>query len=355
MAHGGVTSTRTATRGVEVWLWIVALLIAAMVIVGGATRLTGSGLSITEWRPVTGAIPPLNEADWLHEFSLYQQSPQYQLENSHFTVSEFRAIFWWEWAHRLIGRLMGVLFFVPMLVFWLRGQLQGHLKTRALILLALGLWQGVLGWLMVASGLVDQPHVSHFRLAAHLLTAFFTLCVVAWTVLEVRSGRRWAWRTAQGRLALSALIYVFVQCAWGAFAAGLKAGYYYPTWPRMGEGLIPPSVAEDGLLDNLVNNPVGVQFFHRWFAVAVVIVALVAAISLAKADRRNRSAAIVLALAALGQFVLGVVTILNFFKDPVLLGMSHQAGALVLMLTVVVAAYVGSREEVSDSLEHPLA
>lgn len=322
------------------WLWIVAAMIAAMVLVGGITRLTGSGLSITEWRPVTGMLPPLGDRDWLELFEKYRASPQYQRENSHFDLAAFKSIFWWEWAHRFLGRTIGIVVIVPLLVFWRRRLLEPWLLRRCLLLVALGGFQGLLGWLMVKSGLVDQPRVSHYRLAAHLLTALLTLVITIWTVLQVRHGRHGppGARVSGWITALSSLL--VVQLVYGAFVAGLKAGYLFPTFPKMGDDWIPSRALYPGALaSEALGNAVLVQLIHRWLGAAVALCAIFAAISLARRTLALRPHAWALAGAAALQFTLGALTILSFYRSPVLWGALHQAGAVLLVVAVVFAAF----------------
>jgi len=324
------------------WLLLGAFLVAAMVVIGGITRLTGSGLSITEWNVLMGALPPLSERAWEVLFAKYQATPQYQLVNTHFSLSEFKTIFWWEYLHRLLGRALGIVFLVPFLWFLLRGHIRRDQVPRFAAIFGLGAFQGVLGWFMVASGLVDVPRVSHFRLAAHLVTAFLTYGLIVWTILDLASrggpeGIRETGPAPLRRLAVAVSGLLALQIVYGAFVAGLKAGYIFNTWPMMGTGLIPPGMATlSPLLTDPVQNPVTVQFLHRMFGTAL----LAGAAWLAWRGRRApaplaRSTGWFAGL-VLAQFILGVATILWLPTHPVLLGATHQAGALVVLTAALV-------------------
>ncbi len=335
----------TQRASVRVWLWTCTALVAAIVVVGGATRLTGSGLSITEWQPIRGAVPPMGAAAWDEFFALYQASPQYQLENTHFGLAEFKAIFWWEWGHRLLGRVIGLAVFLPLIVFWARRALPGWLKRRGTAVVLLVGFQGALGWFMVASGLVDEPRVSHLRLAAHLLTALLTYSVLIWTALDATAGHSRPTRSPLGRLLLGFFGLLTMQIGWGAFVAGLRAGLHYPTWPKMGAHWLPPEALEGmSPFRALVDGPVAVQFVHRWLGALVLIVGLTV---LSRALRRAelRTSAVVTGLVLAGQFALGVLTVLNFYLQPVMYGVAHQAGALILVATTIVLIHQAGREQ----------
>ncbi|MEO8604907.1 MAG: COX15/CtaA family protein [bacterium] len=331
-------------RVLQSWLLSGALLIVCMVAVGGITRLTGSGLSITQWRPVTGVLPPLTDAAWEEQFALYRASPQFAQTNAHFELSDFKRIFFWEYVHRLLGRLIGLFFVVPLLVFWRKKWLDRWLARRVLVLVALGGFQGLLGWSMVKSGLVDVPAVSHYLLAAHLLTALFTGALTLWTALEVRAGRTDAtprpgtWTPlAKGALTVTGAI--GVQVMFGAFVAGLRAGYIYPTFPTMLGEWMPDAVgATHPLWRDLLENPTTVQFIHRWlgFGVALAVAAWVVAAWRTPAARQ--AAGWLLGAVAL-QFTLGALTVVNFHNAPVAWGTVHQAGAVALLAAAVVALF----------------
>ena len=276
-------------RAVVAWLYTGCLLIALLVTVGGVTRLTGSGLSITEWDVLMGALPPLNAEAWQELWQKYQATPQYQQVNPDFTLAQFQTIFWWEYVHRLLARLLGVVFLVPFLWFLVRGYLDRPLRNRVLLIFALGAFQGLIGWLMVASGLVDRPSVSHFRLAAHLMTALLTFSVTLWTALETE-GRNDG-TTERDRLALwrplAAFALVLVlQLTYGAFVAGLKAGGIYNTFPLMAGSLLPPGGGSlTPWIRNLFENPATVQFIHRLLGTALLVFGLMLWRSLRHAGR----------------------------------------------------------------------
>jgi cytochrome c oxidase assembly protein subunit 15 len=318
-------------RAVVAWLYSGCLLIALLVTVGGITRLTGSGLSITEWDVLMGALPPLNENAWQELWQKYQATPQYQQVNTHFTLEQFKPIFWWEYIHRLLARLLGVVFMVPFVWFLIKGYIDRPLRNRALLIFGLGAFQGVLGWFMVASGLVDRPSVSHFRLAAHLLTALLTFSVLLWTALEAdgRTGGP-ARRHHRGLVYFAALL--VVQLAYGAFVAGLKAGGIFNTFPLMAGSVFPP-----GGFGNPLADPVTVQWVHRVLGIALFGYGLV----LWHRLRRDGEAGIGAELggAVTLQLVLGVLTILRWPSNPVFWGATHQLGALGLLAATVRSLY----------------
>ncbi|MBS1240693.1 MAG: heme synthase [Gemmatimonadetes bacterium] len=341
-----MTPTLPSARPVALWLLLGTGMIAAMVAIGGVTRLTGSGLSITEWNVLMGTWPPLSEQDWVTLFGKYQATPQYALVNSHFTLEQFKGIFWWEYGHRLVGRALGLVFLVPAAWFLVKGYLDRRLRVQVLGIFLLGGLQGVLGWLMVASGLVDRPSVSHYRLAAHLLTALLTMSVTFWVALEVLHRGRPA---VPVPVALRRQVWLFVtllviQITYGAFVAGLKAGFAYNTFPLMGEHLVP-----DGLLSlhpawrNLTENPATVQFVHRTLAWSLALFGIWLWYSL-RVHAIRRGAHLLLAALSL-QFTLGVVTILRLPEAPVLWGTVHQSGAVVLLAASVFVLFAVRRGE----------
>ena len=270
---------------VRLWLLAMAALVFAMVIVGGATRLTDSGLSITEWLPILGAIPPLNDADWLEAFAKYKQIPEYQLVNKGMSLDEFKFIYWWEWAHRFLGRFIGVAFFIPLVLFWLSDRLPRWTKPHLVALFVLGGLQGALGWYMVSSGLVDRVDVSQYRLAAHLSLAVAIFAYLLWLALQLGRARAHAVDVSASAAFLVAAV-TFAQIVLGAFVAGLDAGHGYNTWPLMEGSLVPPGLfsMSPGWV-NLFENAMTVQFIHRSFAYAVVamVVNAVLAVGLAVA------------------------------------------------------------------------
>jgi heme a synthase len=344
------TLTRTQDRtpvvandvsAIRLWLLAVAALVLLMVAVGGATRLTGSGLSITEWKPLIGAIPPLSAADWAIAFGKYQQIPQYAKVNAGMSLPEFKTIFWWEWGHRFLGRVIGLAFALPMLWFAVRGRLPKGLLPKLLGLLALGGLQAGIGWYMVASGLVDRVDVSQYRLALHLGTAFAIFGGLIWIAmgLQSRSASMIHLQTVtigQRRGAALVAALIGLQVGLGALVAGLKAGLTYNTWPLMDGQLIPNGL---GTISpwylNLFENITTVQFNHRMAAYAVTGVVFWHGLSLIRSadDERLRQSAGLLMAAVLAQVLLGIWTLLAVV--PVSLGVIHQAGAAVLFGLVV--------------------
>jgi cytochrome c oxidase assembly protein subunit 15 len=329
----------TRPRAVANWLLLVAAMVFLMVVVGGITRLTESGLSMVTWKPVSGIVPPLTHAQWMAEFDAYRATPEYLKINRGMTLAAFQGIFFWEYLHRLIGRLIGLVFALPLLWFWWRRAIPKGYGPRLTALLSLGALQGAIGWWMVASGLVDRPDVSHLRLAVHLSTALFIFAGLIWTARDLRLTTRDA-GVAPARLrpgALLALALVAMQIILGALVAGLDAGYAFNSWPLMGDALFPTGGWRDGwgAIANLIDNPVVVQFIHRWFA----WIAAGAAISLAlRASRAGAGWALPLTIALVGvQIALGIATLLTGVAIPI--AVAHQAVAVLLLATLVVCAH----------------
>ncbi len=320
------------------WLLAVAALVLVMIVVGGITRLTESGLSMVRWEPVSGAIPPLNEADWQAEFDAYRQSPQYQQVNRGMSLAAFKEIYFWEYVHRLLGRVIGLAFALPLLWFaWRRAIPRGY-GWRLVVLLALGGLQGAIGWWMVASGLVDRPEVSHIRLAVHLLIAFLILGALVWTALDLRGlARTETARPARmPTVAIWTLSLLGLQMLFGAYVAGLEAGYAFNTWPRMGEEWFPSATPMfEPFLRNLVDNPIVVQFIHRWlaFAVAAAVVALAY-----QAWRRGHYNVATLAVSAVvAQIMIGVATVLSGVE--LWIAVAHQGMAALLLAAILLCAH----------------
>lgn len=332
-----------APRAIARWLLAVAALVFAMVVVGGITRLTESGLSITEWKPITGAIPPLTHDQWMDAFRRYQQIPEYQQINRGMSLSDFQFIFFWEWAHRLLGRLIGVAFALPLLWFaWKRAIPSGY-GPRLVALLALGGLQGAIGWWMVKSGLSVRTDVSHYRLAVHLLTALFIIAGLIWTALDLRALARNT-RARPARLtsfALLACVLLFVQLLFGAFTAGLNAGYVSNTWPLMNDRLFPDGVTWLGSLWATVSSdPYLVHFIHRWWAFGVAVALILLARRAKQAGQRGASIAINAAVGT--QILLGIATVVSGIALP--LAVLHQAvGALVVASTAWGAHAIGTK------------
>jgi len=334
---------RRGDHAVGIWLLIVAGMIALMVVVGGMTRLTGSGLSITEWRPVTGAIPPLSEADWAAEFAKYQGTTQYELINRGMGLAGFKAIYWWEWGHRFLGRLIGLVFLVPFLYFALKRRIDRRLVSRFAVIFLLGAAQGALGWWMVQSGLVGRVSVSQYRLAAHLGLAVLLFGYVVWTALEVFGVRRTAvagaarWRT----WAIVLVGLIFLQILLGAFVAGLDAGLAYSDWPTFGGNLLPP-----GLYDlspwwlNHFENHALAHFQHRNVGYVTVALALWLYIAIrgSNADGPVRIAAVHVIGIALLQVALGIAAVVTMVSLST--AALHQFTALALFGSALWLAFV---------------
>jgi len=328
--------THAADSAVRVWLLFVAALVFAMVVVGGATRLTESGLSITEWKPLLGAIPPLSEADWHAAFDKYKAIPEYSIVNAGMSLVEFKFIYWWEWTHRFLGRFIGFAFALPFLAFWATGRLRRGFSFKLFGVLALGGLQGAIGWYMVKSGLVDRIDVSQYRLALHLVTAFAILALLIWLALEAGPAsarvRLPTITRGQRRLAIVLFVLIFVQAGLGALVAGLKAGLTYNTWPLMDDKLIPAGLATlSPWYLNLFENVTTVQFDHRLVAYCIVALALwhVAALVRSTDHERVVGSAGLLAACVLGQMSIGIWTLLS--GVPLLLGLAHQAGAAIVI------------------------
>lgn len=323
-------------RWLRVWFWSVAAMTLAVLIVGGITRLTHSGLSIVDWDPIMGVVPPLSDAQWQATFERYQQFPEYQKLRQGMTVHEFKYIFFWEYLHRLLARTIGLVFLIPFAFFLVRRWMNRPLAKRALLLFALGSMQGVMGWLMVASGLVDRPSVSHYRLAAHLSLAFMIFGYAVWLARELRvDGSGPLVDARQLKLQKRGIVDIGVllaaQIIWGAFVAGLKAGFFANTFPYMGGRLIPGNLLQQQpAVLNFFANPTAVQWLHRVLGtlLALVVIGVAAQVMRARIERGSlRYAASFLAL-VLVQYVLGVLTLL--YAVPVALGVTHQATAMIL-------------------------
>jgi cytochrome c oxidase assembly protein subunit 15 len=329
-------------RALANWLFFVAALIVLMVVIGGITRLTESGLSITQWKPISGVIPPLSDAQWQAEFDNYKRIPEYQQLNQGMTLAGFKAIFFWEYLHRLLGRLIGVAFALPLLWFAVRRQIPHGFGWRLIALLALGGLQGAIGWWMVKSGLTVRTDVSHVRLAVHLLVALFTLAGIVWTALDLRAlirnpQARPARLTGLGALAGAVL---FVQLLFGALVAGLNAGLVTDQWPLMNGRFFPGATVEGRpFVDALFNDPAIVHFVHRWWA-WVVVAALVVLARAARGVDRRASVAIHSAFGL--QILLGIATVMSGMN--ITLAALHQlTGALLVIATVWGAHSIGHR------------
>ena len=321
---------------VRSWLIVCAALIAVMVCVGGATRLTDSGLSITEWDLVMGALPPLSLADWEAAFALYREIPEYTRVNAGMTLDEFKTIYWWEWGHRNLGRVIGLVFLVPLAWFSLRGVVRGGLRLRLWGLFALVCLQGAIGWYMVASGLSERVDVSQYRLALHLGTALVLFCLVVWQVLALTRPAGRAAAAGLGGWALAGLALAFGQVTLGAFVAGLRAGLSYNTWPLMDGRFVPEGYFGDpARAADLFERVAAVQFNHR--IGAYVLLAFAAAFAVRAWHAGAARYGLVPLAAVTGQALLGIWTLLA--AVPLWLGIAHQAGALVVLGAFVWSAY----------------
>ena len=329
------------SRLVAIWLFVVAAMVFAMVVVGGATRLTDSGLSITQWKPIMGALPPMSDQAWRESFELYKKIPQYQLVNPDMTLEGYKGIFWWEWAHRLLGRAVGVVFAIPFVVFLIRGDIPRRLIWRCAVMLGLGGLQGLVGWWMVSSGLSERVSVAPERLMTHLGLALALFVVLIWTALDAWSGsprveERSSWRG----WALAFLGAVFFQSLLGALVAGNDAGLVYNDWPLMNGRLFPADYAGHGLWGTLAHSQGAVQLHHRLMAYALFVAGIAIAI-VARRDRPlaagRKAAAVAVALVVILQAGLGIWTLME--GVPIALGVLHQAGAAVLLATATVFAW----------------
>ena len=327
------------------WLMGVAALVFAMVVVGGITRLTESGLSITEWKPIAGTLPPLNEAAWMSEFEKYKQIPEYTQINgpAGMTIAEFKFIYFWEWVHRLLGRVIGLAFALPLAWFWVKQAIPTGYKPRLLALMALGGLQGTIGWWMVSSGLSARTDVSHYRLAVHLLTAFFILGGLVWTALDLKAlVKNSAAKPARITLFTTAVfVILFIQMLFGAWVAGLNAGYVSNSWPLMNDRLYPDGVdTAKGVFFALVNDPYLTHFVHRWWAWVAVFALILLSRRVKKAGVRSASIAIHSAFGL--QIILGIATVMTGVN--IVLAVSHQAVGALLVAATVWGAHILGRE-----------
>jgi cytochrome c oxidase assembly protein subunit 15 len=342
------------SKAVANWLFTGAAMVAIIVIIGGITRLTNSGLSIVDWKPISGVVPPLNEKQWLAEFENYKSFPEYQQKHMHFTLSDFKQIYFWEYFHRLFARAIGLVFIIPFFYFLFTKKLRHpKLRLHLLIIFLLGAFQGFLGWFMVQSGLVDEARVSHYRLASHLLSALLLFSYILWIGMHARFRDlpRESENKEQIRKSLIAfLVILVIQITYGAFVAGLDAGFFYPTWPKMGQAWGPVNVdmilAEEGWL-SFVQNPFLVQFIHRWLPVFLLVLAgwiLYRGEKSSFSMGKQRIWLRILAATVLVQFVMGIITIVH--GVPVYLGVIHQFGAVILLGITLIALFLFSRKNI---------
>ena len=313
------------------WLIIMAGLVGIMVLIGGVTRLTGSGLSMVEWRPLMGTLPPLTTAEWDRVYQLYVNSPEYSEFNYGMDLAGFKTIFFWEYVHRLWGRLLGIAFVIPFVWLIIRGRVPNGFGGRLLLLLILGGLQGVIGWWMVRSGLTADATVSQYRLAVHLGMALVIFALLLWTAFDIRYGRAdFPAGHAGGTLLIVALTILA-----GALVAGMDAGLLYNHYPMMGDGLVPVEYGEMGLRDAF-ENPASAQFHHRWIA-ALAVLAVVTLVAKARRQPASRGPATLALLLVFGQFALGIAVLLH--GVPVSLGAMHQTGAVLLLGSVIWTAH----------------
>ncbi|MGO4715625.1 COX15/CtaA family protein [Bradyrhizobium sp. 2TAF24] len=317
----------------RIWLAAVAALILAMVLVGGATRLTESGLSIVEWKPVTGTLPPLTADGWNAAFEAYKKIPQYRELNHGMSLAEFKEIFWWEWSHRLLGRVIGAAYLLPFLWFLWRATLSGELKRRLWVIFALGGLQGAVGWWMVASGLTERVEVSQYRLAAHLMLALVIYSAIVWTLRRLRPGTP---VVAPPRLRVTAIVLlglVYLQLYFGALVAGLRAGRAFNTWPLIDGAFIPDAARlffEQPWWRNFFDNTLTVQFCHRMLAYTIWIVAILHVIDAIRSRAGTAvNGALWLVIAVTLQAALGILTLLHMV--PIGLALAHQGVAIVVL------------------------
>jgi cytochrome c oxidase assembly protein subunit 15 len=335
-----VAAPAAAGRAVAAWLLLCALAVALMVVVGGVTRLTHSGLSIVEWQPLVGTIPPLSEGEWQTVFEKYRQTPEYKLVNKGMSLAEFKGIFWWEYFHRLLGRTIGLVFLVPLLWFWWRRRIDARLGWKLAGVFVLGGLQGAMGWYMVASGLVDEPRVSHLRLTAHLGLAFLILGAMLWIAFDLLHPRREAQDRGLTRLAGLVAGLVFLQVLAGGLVAGIRAGKAYNTFPLMNGHLVPPEtfVLEPWWL-NFFNNMATVQLDHRliaWLLLLLVPWLWWRVRNSAPTPRARIAAHLLLGTLAV-QFALGVWTLLA--AVPVALGAAHQGVATLVFAAALLTVH----------------
>lgn len=327
-------SVAPGRRAVAAWLLLCCTLVFVMVVVGGVTRLTRSGLSIVEWQPIVGTLPPLSDAAWQEAFDKYKLTPEYREVNRGMSLAEFKGIFWWEYVHRLLGRLIGVFFFVPLVWFWVRGRLNRPLAWKLAGIFALGGLQGAMGWYMVASGLIDEPRVSQFRLTAHLAIAFLIFAAMLWIAMDLLAPRPATKVAPAGvrRLGWWITGIVGYMVVTGGFVAGIRAGKAYNTFPLMHGHVVPPEIFMiEPWWQNFFYNMATVQFDHRLgaWALALLVPWLWLRVRRADVSPRTRLAADLLLAVLVLQVALGITTLL--LAVPVALGAAHQGGAVLVL------------------------
>jgi len=334
--------TQKSDKFIVTWLLMGAFLVASMVVIGGITRLTQSGLSMVEWKLIMGSVPPMNELEWEATFDKYKQFPEYQKLNINYTLRDFKSIFWWEYSHRLLGRVMGLIFLIPFFYFLVRKRLDKPLLKKLLLVLFMGAFQGFLGWFMVKSGLVNNPHVSHYRLAAHLVTAFFLFGYIFHLALTIGWPAKTTIKSPYYRGALIVLLaLISSQILVGAFVAGLKAGLFYTTFPTMNGEWMPAIISKDYSLlgwASLFDNVASVQFIHRWLGITVwVVIILIGVVYLSSLIKKQKTSFWLLLIAISIQALLGIYTLI--YSVPIVLAVLHQLGALVTIMAWVYAIH----------------
>ena len=318
------------SKHVSTWLLSTIIMVVLMILIGGVTRLTDSGLSMVEWRPLWGFLPPTSEIEWKRVFELYMNSPEYIFKNNGMSLEEFKEIFFWEYFHRLWGRLIGIVFIIPMLFFIILKKIPKSILSKLFIILILGGLQGFIGWWMVKSGLVNDPSVSQYRLTIHLSNALLILSLLIWVYLEVKEG------VSQIKPDFSFFMFsiLFITIIAGAFVAGMDAGLMYNEYPLMGDGLIPENYGEYKLLDPF-ENPASAQFHHRHLALFTTLCALCYCYNnyFKNDDNKIKKISLLISIIICSQFLLGIITLVNMV--PVYLGALHQTGAVILLISLV--------------------
>ena len=316
---------------INTWLYTTIVMVVLMILIGGITRLTDSGLSMVEWRPIWGFLPPITDEEWKRVFSLYMNSPEYILKNNGISIMEFKEIFFWEYFHRLWGRLIGLVFIIPLIIFYLFNKIPNSILIKLITILFLGSLQAIIGWWMVKSGLVNDPTVSQYRLAIHLSNALLILFLLLWTLLEFKNGQ------SKIKLDFSLLMFcfLFTTIIAGAFVAGMDAGLMYNEYPLMGYSLIPENYGEYGILDPF-ENPASAQFHHRHIALFTTLCIIVYCCKnyIQSNDKIVKNCSIFMITIVCSQFFLGIFTLINMV--PVYLGALHQTGAVILLISLTV-------------------
>ena len=320
-----------------IWLALVCVFIYLMIVVGGVTRLTQSGLSMVDWRPVMGIVPPLSTEAWQETFAAYKQYPEYQKINRGMSLAEFRQIFYWEYGHRVLGRMIGLIYFVPFVLFLMLGRVDRRWRPRLWMAFILGGLQGLMGWYMVQSGLVDMPRVSHYRLAAHLLLAVLILAFLFWLILDMLAVRRLNLPAGLRGAGTGLLVMLVLQLLLGVFTAGLDAGYGFNTWPLMqGQFIADAALMMQPFWRNFFENGVMIQFAHRWLG-ALLFAGILLYAFYARRSGLFKGTLLLLVVTSV-QFVLGVATLI--YRVPVALGSLHQAVACLMLLVMIYLVYL---------------